>query len=239
MINLIENSKILLTGANGGIGTAFVKELIERNVDKIYITGIDLTALKQIAAQFPTKKIIPLKLDVTNSDDIENCAKQCQDVNILVNNAGIELKSSFISDKSADCAKFEMDINYIGVVRLTNAFYEILKKNQNSAIINILSIGSILFIDRLATYCVSKAAVHIFTQAIRKEFNQDKIKVFGVYPGYVDTSMSSDIQQYKISPEQLVKNICSDLENDILNIFPDEMSKSFQESNKINLDYYC
>lgn len=238
MMNLLENAKVLLTGANGGIGTAFVKELIERNVDKIYITGIDLPTLKQIAEQFPDKKIIPLKLDVTNSDDIENCAKQCQDVNILINNAGIELKSSFIAEKSADCAKFEMEINYIGVVRLTNAFHEILKKNENSRVINILSVGSILFIDRLATYCASKTAAHIFTQAIRKEFGKDKIKVFGVYPGYVDTSMSSDIQEYKISAEQLVKNICNEIENETLNIFPDKMSKSFERSNKMILDYY-
>lgn len=238
MIDFFKNSKVLLTGANGGIGTAFIKELINRNVEKIYITGIDINALKQISDNFSENKIIPLKLDVTNLEDIENCVNHCQDVNILINNAGVELKSAFISEKSADCAKFEMEINYIGVVRLTNAFYEILKKNEKSAVINILSVGSLLLIDRLATYCASKTAAHIFTQAIRKEFSKDQIKVFGVYPGYVDTSMSSDIQQYKISAEQLVENICRDIENNILNIFPDEMSKLFKNDEKLNLTFY-
>lgn len=237
-MDLFEKSTILITGANGGIGKAFIKELLNRNVDKIYITGIDLEELIKITKDFPQKNVIPMKLDVTNPDDIKKCSDQCSDVNILINNAGVELKSGFISEKTADCAKFEMEINYIGVVRLTNSFYGNLKKNNNSAIINILSVGSILLIDRLATYCASKAATHIFTQAIRREFDKDNIKVFGVYPGYVDTTMSADIDDYKISAEQLVINICNEIENNELNIFPDKMSKLFRESGKINLDYY-
>jgi short-subunit dehydrogenase len=237
-MNIIENSTVFLTGADGGIGRAFIKELLNRKAKKIYITGLNIEKLSKISSEFP-KKIVPLKLDVTNTEDIQNCVSQCRDVTFLINNAGIELKSSFISEKSANCAKFEMEINYIGVVRVTNAFHSILKNNnQNSTVLNILSIGSLILIDRLATYCASKSAAHIFTQSIRKEFSKDDIKVVGVYPGYVDTSMSSDIELYKISTDELVQNIFYDLENNELNIFPDKMSKSYQKSNKLNLNFH-
>lgn len=236
-MNILENSTVFLTGADGGIGRAFIKELLDNKAKKIYISGINVEALNQISEEFP-QKLFPLKLDVTNMEEVQSCANQCHDVTLLINNAGVELKSSFISERSADCAKFEMDINYIGVVKLTNAFYEILKSNRNSAVVNILSVASLILINRLATYCASKAACHIFTQAVRKEFEQHHIKVFGIYPGYVDTDMSSDIHEYKISPEQLVQNICEDIKSNILDIFPDKMSKTLQNTSKLNLDFH-
>lgn len=235
-MNILENSIVFLTGADGGIGRAFIEELIKRNAKKIYISGLNLEALNEIAKAMP-EKLFPLKLDVTNIEDIENCIKICTDVTVLINNAGVELKSNFISERSAKCAQFEMEINYIGVVRLTNSFYHILKGNKNTAVINILSVGSLVLIDRLATYCASKAAAHIFTQTIRKEFEQNGVKVFGVYAGYVDTEMSADLDIEKISAEELLHNICNDVEADIYNIFPDSMSKNYIRSAHLNIDF--
>ena len=235
-MSTLENSVVFITGADGGIGRAFIGELIQRKAKKIYITGINLEALTEIASAMP-EKLFPLKLDVTNIKDIENCISNCPDVTVLINNAGVELKSSFIGEKSADCAQFEMQINYVGVVRLTNSFYEILKSNANSAVINILSVGSLVLINRLATYCASKAAAHMFTQSIRKEFHENGVKVFGVYAGYVDTAMSADLEIEKISAEELLQNVCDDVEADIYSIFPDKMSKNYSESNKLSLDF--
>ena len=64
-----------------------------------------------------------------------------------------------------------------------------------------------------------------------------KIKVFGVYAGYVDTSMSEDIEVEKISPSKLVENICNDVNLNKFNIFPDPMSLDFVNSSKLNVDY--
>ncbi len=236
-MNKLEKSVVFLTGADGGIGRAFIKILLSKNVKKIYITGLKIKPLIELASQCPDK-LIPLELDVTNISDIEKCVKKCNDVNFLINNAGIELKSSFNTLKSANCAKLEMDINYIGVVQLTNSFRNILKNQENSIVLNILSIGSLIFIDKLATYCTSKSATHMFTQAIREDFRKDNITVIGVYPGYVDTSMSSDVvNSYKISTDELVENIFNDINDGKLNIFPDKMSKEYSKSDKLILDY--
>ncbi len=234
-MNILTNSVVFLTGAAGGIGKAFIKELVNRKVSKIYITGLDLNILQEIAKEFPNI-IVPVKLDVTNSKEISECVNKYLDVTILINNAGVELKSSFLNPKSAELAKFEMSVNYIGVVDLTNQFINILKSNKNPAIVNILSVGSLILVKKIETYCASKTATHIFTQSIREEL-KNEIIVFGVYPGYVDTSMVADIDTNKITPEALVANICDDILKGELDIFPDTMSINYRNSNKLKLDY--
>jgi short-subunit dehydrogenase involved in D-alanine esterification of teichoic acids len=234
-MNILTNSVVFLTGGDGGIGKAFIKELVNRKVSKIYIAGLYLSPLQEIAKEYPNI-VVPVKLNVTNSKEITECANKYLDVTILINNAGIELKSSFLNPKSAEYAKLEMTVNYIGVVDLTNQFINILKSNKNPAIVNILSVGSLISVKKIETYCASKTATHIFTQSIREEL-KNEITVFGVYPGYVDTSMVADINANKITPEMLVANICNDIIKGVLDIFPDPMSLNYTNSNKLKLDY--
>lgn len=235
-MNQFNNAIVLLTGADGGIGKAFISELIKRNVSKIYITGINLESLSTLAS-YNSEVLFPVLLDVTNSKQIKEFCLNHQDINILINNAGIELKSDFLNLKAHEYAQFEMNVNYIGVVNICNELLPTLKLNPNSAIINILSVASLSIIKRLSTYCASKTATHIFTQSIREDLIEFNIKVFGVYAGYVDTAMSDDIEVEKISPTKLVENICNDVNLDKFNIFPDPMSLNFAKSNKLDIDY--
>lgn len=232
---ILKNSVVFLTGADGGIGSAFIKELINREVKKIYITGLNLDKLEALAKTNPDI-LFPVKLDVTNTTNVTACVKNCSDTTILINNAGVELKADFLDQGASEKAKFEMAVNYLGVIDLCHQFRPILKSNSNPAIINILSIGSLVLIKKINTYCASKVALHLYTQAIREEL-RNEIQVIGVYPGYVDTSMVSDVDIKKIAPDELVKNICNDLLKNHLDIFPDEMSKLYANSNKLNIEY--
>lgn len=234
MDNILKNSVVFITGADGGIGKAFVAELLNREVKKIYVAGINMEALEALSMTRP-ELIYPIKLDVTNTLEVKKCAEQCLDTTILINNAGVELKASFLGDKSAAKAQFEMNVNYIGPVDLCNQFLKVLKANGNPAIVNILSIGSLVLIKNISTYCASKSALHLFTQAIREELKTE-IKVFGVYAGYVDTAMVTDVLVEKISPAALVEHICNDIALNVLDIFPDEMSKKFADSNKLKIE---
>lgn len=232
----IENSKILITGADGGIGASLTKELVKRKVSKIYATGISTEKLKSLAMQY-SDIIVPVQLDVTKEESIKSAALKCEDINILINNAGIELKSDFIGENAAKKALFEMQVNYIGVLDMINEFLPILKMNTNAHIINILSVGSSAIVKRLATYCASKTACHLLTQSVRADLKLFNIDVVAVYPGYVDTSMSSDIVFEKISPEELAINICNGFENNFLDIFPDKMSADFYNKKPISITY--
>ncbi len=236
IMNVFENSTVLITGADGGIGSAILIECIKRGAKKIYASGISIEKLEPLAKEFPDF-VIPVELDVTSEESIKMATGKCIDVNILINNAGVELKSSFIGENVARKALFEMKVNYIGVLDLTNSFLDVLKSNSNSYIINILSVGSSAVVKRLSTYCASKAATHIFTQTIREELQDQNIKVIGVYPGYVNTDMSSDINVKKVSPSELAKCTCDSIENGAIDIFPDEMSMEFYKNNPIKITY--
>jgi short-subunit dehydrogenase len=238
MKKIIENSVVLITGADGGIGSALVEELIKRKVKKIYATGTkkeNVFKLKEKAFQI----IEPLVLDVTNTENIIQCAKVCNDVNILINNAGVELKIPFTEKNAQKAADFEMKVNYLGVIEMINQFTPILSKNNKAHIVNIMSLASVAIIKRLGTYCASKSATHILTNTIREEYKQKNIQVVGVYPGYVNTAMvPEEIAYKKTEPYEIAFEICQGLEMGENNIFPDEMSKNYFSKNPIIINYF-
>lgn len=82
----IENSVVLVTGANGGIGRAFVHELLKRGASKIYVGARDTASLAPLLAE--SDKLVALELDVTKPEQIANAAKAAGDITLLINNAG-------------------------------------------------------------------------------------------------------------------------------------------------------
>jgi len=233
----IKDSIVLITGADGGIGTSLVNECLLRKTKKIYATGLRKESLARLQEKSPTI-IVPLVLDVTNAENISECKNLCSDINILINNAGVELKIPFTSENASKAATFEMNVNYIGVIEMINQFTPILSKNNNSAIVNIMSLASMVIIKRLATYCASKSATHILTNAIREELKEKNIKVIGVYPGYVNTAMlPEEVPFKKAQPEEIATAIFNGIEKEEENIFPDEMSQNYFSEHPIQINY--
>ena len=234
----IKDKIVLITGADGGLGTALVTEFISRKVKKIYATGLKLDNLKMVFDKF-ADIVVPIELDVTNTESIQKCADLCSDTNILINNAGVEFKVPFLADKSSQAALFEMKVNYIGVIEMINAFLPHLEKNSNSSIVNILSMGSLVIVKRLGTYCASKAATHILTETIREELTEKKIKVMAVYMGYVNTQMvPEETKSQKSEPGDIVKEICNGIEEGNDRIYPDQITRDFIEQNPIKTIFY-
>lgn len=234
----LKHKIVLITGADGGLGTALVEELIKREVKKIYATGLKLENLNSKFNKHKNK-IVTIELDVTSTESIKKCVKKCGDTQILVNNAGVELKIPFINKKSSQASLFEMQVNYIGVIEMINQFLPNLENNKNSAIINILSIGSLVVVKRLGTYCASKTATHILTETIREELSQKRIKVIGVYMGYVNTQMvPEETKTVKSEPADIVREICKEIELGKERIYPDQITKDFIATNPIKTIFY-
>jgi len=229
---------ILITGADGGIGTALVETLVKRQVKKIYATGLNLEVLKTKFEKFGNK-IVSVELDVTNIDSIKKCADVCTDIEVLINNAGVEFKIPFLDDKVGQAALLEMKVNYIAVMEMINSFMPNLLKQKNAYIVNILSIGSLVVVKRLGTYCASKAAAHILTETIREELAQTNIKVAGVYMGYVNTAMTTEnTSTPKAEPIVIATEICDGIENGEDRIYPDGTTRNFIKANPINTIYF-
>ncbi|WNZ43255.1 SDR family NAD(P)-dependent oxidoreductase [Leptolyngbya boryana CZ1] len=80
----IQNATALVTGANRGIGYAFVNALLQAGAQKVYTTARDINTLKDVTS-LDTSRVIPLQLDVTDSCLINTLPAQSPDVNLLIN----------------------------------------------------------------------------------------------------------------------------------------------------------
>lgn len=233
----IKDSTLLITGADGGIGTALVDECIRLGAKKIYATGLKLEHLDQKFKDYDS--VFSIELDVTSSEQVIECAKQCADTNLLINNAGVEFKVPFIAEKSSQAALMEMKVNYIGLIDMINSFVPNLEKLEHAGIVNILSLGALAIVKRLGTYCASKAASHVLTETIREELEQKNIKVMATYIGYVDTSMvPEDTKTEKSTPKNIAIGICKGIDNNENHIYPDKTTKDYIKEHPITTVFY-
>lgn len=233
----LNNSTILITGADGGIGKALVDECLNQGAKKIYATGLSLDQLNATFSNYD--KVFPVELDVTDAERIKACSKTCADANIIINNAGVEFKVPFIAEKSSQAALFEMKVNYIALIDMINSFVPNLEKLEHAAIVNILSMGALVVVKRLGTYCASKTASHILTETIREELEAKNIKVLAAYMGYVNTNMvPEDTETEKVSPEFIAKGICDGINNNDNHIIPDATTKEYIKNNPIKTVFF-
>lgn len=103
----IRDSVAFVTGANRGIGLAFAQELLAAGSRKVYAAARQPERISLVGVE-------RVRLDVTNPEDVAAAARQCTDVNLLVNNAGIALWSGFLLPDSVQAARSEMETNYYG-----------------------------------------------------------------------------------------------------------------------------
>lgn len=233
----IKNSVILITGADGGIGTALVEECIRQGAKKIYATGLRIENLDQAFSKY--ENVISVELDVTDQVKIKECAAQCADTNLLINNAGVEFKVPFMAERSSEAALMEMKVNYIGLIDMINAFVPNLKKLEHAGIVNILSLGALAIVKRLGTYCASKSAAHVLTETIREELGEKGIKVMATYIGYVDTSMvPEETKTEKSTPQNIAKGICKGIDHNESHIYPDQTTQDYIKLHPINTVFY-
>ncbi len=230
---ILENKVVLISGANGGIGEKIVQEFLDEKVAKIYACARNVDSLKEVCKLDPNK-VIAKRLDITDISSITKLVKECDDVNVLVNNAGVNYGKGIFSGNSIDFARSEMEVNYFGTFNMSTLFSETLKRN-GGAIVNVCSLLSFVCMPANATYCASKAALFSFTQALKGELAPYNINVLGVFPGPVDTSMTAGLDVEKITPTEVAREIVVGLKNDSYKVLPGEESK---ETYKNLIDNY-
>src|SRR5579871_1458192 len=108
-------SVALVTGANRGIGLAFVQELAARGARKVYAGVREPDAA---TGQFDGLPVELVRLDVTDLATVDAAAAACPDVNLLVNNAGLFTGTRLVLTEDADAARREMEVNYFGVLNM-------------------------------------------------------------------------------------------------------------------------
>jgi NAD(P)-dependent dehydrogenase (short-subunit alcohol dehydrogenase family) len=218
----IQQATALITGANRGIGSAFVKALLEAGVIKVYATARNVASLQAIVALDPSR-VIPVQLDVTDRDQIAAVSAQATDVNLLINNAGI-ITFGGILDVPTEMIASQFETNFYAPLNMARAFVPVLEQNNSGAIVNILTLVALASMPGLSGYNASKAAAWSMTQSLRASTATKNIAVYGVFPGAVDTDMLADVDMAKTSPADIAVAVLAGIEAGQDDIFPDPMS---------------
>jgi NAD(P)-dependent dehydrogenase (short-subunit alcohol dehydrogenase family) len=162
---------------------------------------------------------------VTNPEDVAAAARQCTDVNLLINNAGIALWTGFLAPDSVEAARSEMATNYYRPLLLSRAFAHVLAKNVGGAVVNLLSVLSWVAVPSAGTYSASKAAAWSFTNWLRTALRGQGTQVIGVHAGPVDTDMASDLTLPKVKPIEVVRQVLSAVEAGRDEVLADDMTR--------------
>lgn len=214
----LKGKTILITGGTAGIGLEAAKQFLD-NGAKVIITGRDQEKLNAAKKSFP--QLTAIKSDVANAHDAQllySKVKELGGIDILYNNAGImsgPLNLGTSNPKHYEAATNEMNINYLGVIRLNNIFIEMLKSRKEGAIINTSSLLSYVPLNLAPTYSASKAAVRFYTVSLRNhlELQRSNVKVFELLPPVVATTMTEGVGQKAISPQELVSALIAGIKN--------------------------
>jgi len=186
----ISGSIALVTGANGGIGRVFVADLLKRGAAKIFVAARDTASLGSLLRDGDLR-LVPLPLDVTDPDQVAAAASVAHDVTLLINNAGYAAFEGAIAATDMDDARREMEVNYFGTLAMTRAFAPRLAEAGGGAVLNMLSMLSLVSLPMAATYSASKAAGLSLTRSIRAELAAQGTQVVGVLAVQTDTAMGA------------------------------------------------
>jgi uncharacterized oxidoreductase len=203
---------VLNTGGTSGIGLALAQRFLAEN-NQVIVTGTNAAKAKNIQKQLPN---IQIELaDMRDRAALDRLAGNYRDVNILINNVGIQYNYDFADPAiSFDKIEAELDINLVYHLYLTKKFLPHLLTKQSAAIVNISSGLAIVPKQSAPIYCASKAALHSFTRALRWQLESTTVKVFEIIPPIVDTPMTAGLGRGKISPEALVAEFWTDFARD-------------------------
>ena len=221
----VKDAVALVTGANGGIGKHYVEALQKAGVTRIYVCARNPEKVAEMVSMEP-ERIIPVALDVTEERSIAAAAILCQDVTLLINNAGIAKYQGLIAAPDLSSARAEMEVNYFGTLAMCRAFAPILKANGGGAIINMQSILSRINFPRNGGYSASRAASLSMTQGIRAELMAQGTLVVAVMPATVDTDMSKNDPPPKVSPNEVAASALQAVNDGIEDIYPGELATS-------------
>ncbi|MFF4309323.1 SDR family oxidoreductase [Streptomyces sp. 900105755] len=213
----IEGSVALVTGANRGIGLAFCRALLARGAAKVY-AGV------RRPENFTEPGPVPLRLDVTDPEQIAAAARTASDATIVINNAGIQGGPPLL-EGSLDGARQELEVNYLGTWAVSRAFAPVLAANGGGALVNMLSVASWRSTWRFPSYAASKAAQWSVTNALRVALREQGTLVVGVHVGWVDTDATAAVDEPKTDAAEVAARTMDAIVRDEPEVLVDETAR--------------
>ncbi len=190
------NKIVLITGATSGIGLACARKFAE-NGDKVILTGRNVDRLAEIQKELTARgtDVLTLAFDVRDREKAEKCLselpKQWQEIDVLVNNAGLALGLEPEYAGSIEEWETMIDTNIKGLLTMTRLIVPGMVERNRGHIINVGSVAGDAAYAGGNVYCATKAAVKALTDGLRIDVADTAIRVTNLKPGLVETNFSN------------------------------------------------
>ncbi len=200
--------KVLITGANKSIGFETARQLLQKGY-YVYLGSRDIKNGQEAVEKLKSEglnEVEAVQIDVSNSESVKaartEIGKKTDVLDVLINNAGINggMPQSALQ-ASIDQFKKVFDTNLYGVVRVTQAFIDLLQKSPEPRIVNVSSSqGSLTLASdptneyynhKGAVYQPSKTALNMYTIILAYELKDTAVKVNAVDPGFIATDFNN------------------------------------------------
>jgi uncharacterized oxidoreductase len=218
-MNLTGNT-ILVTGGASGIGLALVKRFIDRG-NEVIICGRREDKLSEAKTMVPG--VVTRACDVGEARSREDMMRwtidRYPDVNVLINNAGIQRRIDLTADEDWETTRSEIQINFDAPIHLAQLFYPHFAQKEHAAIVNVTSGLSFMPLANVPVYCATKAALHSFTLSLRWQMKDSHVRVIEIIPPAVDTDLQAPgLHTFGVNVDQFADHVLNELEAGIIEI---------------------
>ncbi len=240
----ISNNKILITGGASGIGLGLTERFIKEN-NSVIICGRRESLLKEVSDKFPS--VITRRCDLSVAGEREELFKwiseKHNDLNVLINNAGIQQWMSVSDSNFFQRAKEEIVINIEAPVHLTSLFINL---KSLDTVINVTSGLSFVPLIKMPVYSASKSFLHSFTLSLRQLIKSSNIEVIELIPPALNTDLGGKGLHTSAPPvsdfvdtvfEQLKQGkieVSSGFSEAMTKAGPEDLQKAFIRMNQIS-----
>ncbi|MDP1743461.1 MAG: SDR family oxidoreductase [Candidatus Amesbacteria bacterium] len=215
----LQNKVVVITGGCQGFGKALAKAFVKSNSKVIISSNVKLS-LSVAASELNIDSFLS---DVTKPEELsvlgEYAVKKYGHIDIWINNAGIQIAPSPVENVDVQKLRRLFDINFFGYYYGCQTAISIMKGQNTGLIININSTAGLDGKSGLSAYSSSKFAIKGLTESIRKELAETNVKIYGVYPGGMQTDIykekyPSDISEYMLV-DDVANKVITNLKSDI------------------------
>jgi NAD(P)-dependent dehydrogenase (short-subunit alcohol dehydrogenase family) len=224
---------VLVTGANRGIGSAFVEAVLEAGADRVYACAREPRSL-EAAMHRQGARLIPVELDVTDPAHVDRACAAVRDVDLLVSNAGREGSGRVLGHDEAE-ARDLFEVHLWGPWRLADALAPVIRERAGGMIF-VQSIAAMVLSRRGPFYSASKAAATMMAAALRESMREDGVTVTNVFPGFTDTDMMAAEDVPKASPRQTADRALAGWAAGEASVYPDRFARLIHDRMTTGID---
>jgi uncharacterized oxidoreductase len=209
----MESNTILITGGASGIGLALAERFQERG-NRVLVCGRREEKLREARARLPNLEVhvADLEKEAERRSLADWAITRFPDLNVLVNNAGIQRYPELAKDSSWEGMRTEIAINLDAPIHLTSLFLPHLLKQPRAAVVNVTSGLAFVPIARAPVYSATKAALHSFTRSLRQQLSATTVEVVEIIPPAVDTDLGGPgLHTFGVSVDDLADHVMASL----------------------------